>query len=488
MIPYKSIESVERIETPISTRMENALGEWYEMYRGTPAWLTSHEGMKSMNLPSMISREMARQVTLEMKWNISAKDDKGNNVNEETGERIENPRSEYLKNEAEKLFRSLRAQFEKGCASGGLIIKPYVKGEHIGFDFTPDWACYPAAFDDEGNMTDIVFRDVYTEGSTVYTRLERHTLQENDAVKITQKAFRTTKVRGGNTETDILGAEISLTDVPMWADLEPETIIQNSGGHLFGWYKVAASNTIDPDSPLGESIYARAKDLIRDADEQYSRLMWEYEGSELAIDVDPTVLRPKPGASGKMEQPKLNERLFRAVDLNADESYHVFSPPIRDVSLLNGLNNILCRIEDVCGLARGTISETTAQAMTATQLKMLRQRTYATVADNQESLEQCLKDVIRVMDLYATLYNLAPEGEIDTSFEWDDSIITDNEQQAGERMTMLNAGIITKQEYRKWYLGETDAQAKAGIDAVNAEQMQALEQMQSLQLPSDAAP
>lgn len=44
------------------------------------------------------------------------------------------------------------------------------------------------------------------------------------------------------------------------------------------------------DSPLGISFFSDAKDLIQKADEQFGRLDWEYEGGQMAIDVDPTAL------------------------------------------------------------------------------------------------------------------------------------------------------------------------------------------------------
>ena len=36
---------------------------------------------------------------------------------------------------------------------------------------------------------------------------------------------------------------------------------------------------------------------------------------------------------------------------------------------------------------------------------------------------------------------------------------------------MLNAGIISKAEFREWYFGETKAQAKAAIDGITEEQV-----------------
>ena len=77
------------------------------------------------------------------------------------------------------------------------------------------------------------------------------------------------------------------------------------------------------------------------------------------------------------------------------------------------------------------------------------------------------------MDVYATLYDLAPEGEYEVSFEWDDSIITDTEQQMNEHLMLLNAGLISKAEFREWYFGETKDQAQAAIDAISEEEAKA---------------
>lgn len=457
LIPYNTIESVEKIETPLSSEMATALDKWYDMYRDKSPWLAA-PGMKSLALAPFVCSEIARQVTLEMKWNITGKNKTGKD-----GDPVSNPRSEYLTKEFQKCVDKLREKLEQGCAAGGMVIKPYVKDGHIYFDWTMDWSLYPIAFDDDGMLSDVIFRDTYTEGKTIYSRLERHTRDGNN-VKITQRAFK-------STVRDTIGTEVPLSAVPSWKDLPPEATVTAADGQLFGWYRVASANHIDVDSPMGASVFAKACDAIRDADEQYSRLMWEFEGSELAIDVDPTVLRPKKGTDGKEEMPRLNERLFRAVDRGTDDSYDIFSPAIRDTSLINGLNQVLTRVEDLCGLARGTLTEAPAVARTATELNILKNRSYATISDNQKRLEVCLREVIHAMDRYATIYNLAPEGDFDVSFEWDDSIITDTDQQLNERLTLLNANIASRAEIREWYYGETPSQAKAAIAAADEERI-----------------
>ena len=471
MIHYKDIETVEHVETPLSNEMANALDDWYNMYINKADWLRANT-VKSLNLPAFISSEIARQIVLEMKWNITGKSKDGETQSKD-GEDIMNPRAEYLKAEFEKCITVLRQKLEQGCAAGGMVVKPYTKDGHIYFDWTMDWSLYPIAFDDDGNLADVIFRDIFCEGKTVYTRLERHTV-EGQSVKITQRAFK-------SDMRDAIGTEINLSEVPQWAQLKPEATVKNSGGQMFGWYKVASANSIDVDSPMGASCFCKARDTIKEADMQYSRLLWEYEGSELAIDVDPTVLRPKKTEGGGLEMPKLNQRLFRAVDADKGDHdlYNVFSPAIRDVNLVNGLNQLFMRIEDQCGLARGTISDANTEARTATELRIIKQRSYATIADNQKALEHCLKEVIRAMDVYADLYRLAPDGEYEVSFEWDDSIITDTEQQLNERLMLLNADLMSKAEFRMWYFGETKDQAIAAVKAIAEEKAE--EQMAGME-------
>lgn len=472
MIPFRSIEQAERIDTPITTEMATALDRWHNMYLNKADWLKD-DTCTSMNLPAFVCSEIARQVLLELKWNITGKDAEGNTQSKD-GEAVMNPRAEYLKAEFEKLFPVIRQKLEQACAAGGMVIKPYPAGGHLYFDFAMDWAIYPISFDDDGKLSDVVIPDVFVDGRTYYTRLERHRIVD-DGVEITQRAFR-------SNMRDSLGTEIDLSEVERWKDVEKESKVTGAESALIGWFKVANANTVDVDSPMGASVFAKAEDAIREADMQYSRILWEYEGSELAIDVDPSALRPRAGADGKMEMPKLKERLFRAVDIDKGDRdlYEVFAPPIRDASLFHGLNQILMRVEDLCGLSRGTVSDANTEARTATEIKIVKQRSYATVADNQHALEMCLRDVVKAMDTYATLYNLAPAGEYDVSFEWDDSILTDTEQQTQERLMLLNAGIISKAEFRQWYLGETQAQAKAAIEAIDQEKADSMASMDSL--------
>ena len=351
----------------------------------------------------------------------------------------------------------------------------------IEFDFIQADRFFPLSFDANGKVVEAAFIQTKVNKALerVFIRLEYHKL-ENRTVTVQNLAFESTDMNIANnnnlkTATN-LGKQIPLTAVPEWATLQPITIIEGVDRLLFAYFRMPEANTIDPYSPLGVSGYSRVIQLIKDADMQYSRLLWEFEGGEMAIDVDRDALKFIT-EEGKTVLPRTQQRLFRKIDLNTEDTYNVFAPPLRDSSLINGLNTIYMRIEDACGLSRGTLSDiNTTEAKTATELKILKQRSFAANSDIQKALQDALEDVIYVMDAYCTLYDVTPDGEYDVSFEWDDSIIIDSESELSKRITLMQNGLASKLETRMWYFGETENQARAALRQVDEETAQAVQQ------------
>jgi A118 family predicted phage portal protein len=244
------------------------------------------------------------------------------------------------------------------------------------------------------------------------------------------------------------------------------------------------ANTIDTTSPLGVSGFSRAVSLIKDADMQYSRLLWEYEAGEMAIDIDRDAMKTELGADGLPHERMTHtqERLFRKVDLSTEgDTYHPFAPPLRDASFGEGLNTILMRIEDVCAMSRGTLSDATQEARTATEIKIMKQRSYQANADIQAAMEDCLKEVIYIMNTYCDLYEITKSGEYDVNFEWDDSIIVDIDAEINKRITLMQNGLASKLEVRMWYFGETERQAREALQQIDNENKQSMEEELTMQ-------
>lgn len=526
MIGVNTIQKTLHIEPIISSKMANAIELWSLMYEDNSPWLqepTFADPVKvtSLGLPAFIASEKARMATIEMKSEITTPTESVTEANpnyepptvdEDGNLQISNEpelitkevilgdtaRAEFLNTQYTKVKNKIRNQLEYGIAKGGLVIKPYIvisdiatdeennntennirQDVDIEFDYIHADNFFPIAFDGSGKITEAAFVQVKTDKSTVYTRLEYHKLQ-NNMVTVTNLAFKKeNRTQPSTTDFDSdLGEQINLTEVPEWADLQPVTQIGNVDRLLFAYFKMPEANTIEAHSPLGVSGYSRAVKLIKEADLQYSRMLWEFQGGELAIDIDRDALNTvEDEEKNTHEIPNmLQARLMRRVDLGNSETYQVFNPTYRDASLINGLNNILMRIEDVCALSRGTLSDVAAEARTATELKILKQRSYSANAEIQKALEDALKDLVYVMDIYCTLYEVTAPGEYDISFEWDDSILVDVETELGKRITLMQNGLASKLETRMWYFGETERQAREALNNVSQENKQSMEE------------
>lgn len=463
----------------ISSKMKTAMALWEKMYKDMPPWakdgtLEDPTEILTLGLPALIASEKARMAVLEMKSTIT-----GATKAEQESEYISFLNDTYQ----EKVVSKLRYKLEPAIALGGFIMKPYVvlDGEGSGtieVDFILQNNFKPIAFNANGDVSDAAFLQTKVTVDKVYTRVERHTLKKT-GVTITNTAF-VKNIIGNAETTDInyLGEQIPLEEVPEWADFEEETEFNGVKKLLFAYFKMPDANTIDLFSPLGVSGFSKAVKLIKQADMQYSRLIWEFKGGELAIDVDRNALIDNSykdddgNIHNRTSLGIMQQRLFRktGIDTSIGETYKVFSPTLRDSSIINGLNTIKMQIEDVTALSRGTLSDANQTERTATELKINKQRTYQSNSEIQKELEKALKDLVYAMSVYADYYNLfTTTEEYAVSFTWDDSIINDVQEELNTRLILTQNGIESKINLRMWYFGETEEQARAALAKIAEE-------------------
>lgn len=467
MVAYKDIsDTIDISTTVISDEMADALDLWRKMYKDNSPWLDEDAGVYSLGLAQTICNEFSTLVLDEVKSEIIVPgvdkiDGEGNPIEVDTKTRA------YFMNELYQkgIIDKLPQQLEKGMALGGLIIKPYTTADDkLAFDFIRQGDFYPIAFDDEGDViTDIAFPDQFISGDKIYTKIERQTFIDGSVV-VENKAFVADLVDRDDDKEQELGNEIPLNSVQKWAGIEPQVKIDDVEAPLYGYYKVPLSNTVDLDSPLGISIFGTASKLIQRADEQFSRLDWEYEAGEIAIDVDPNALNYTTGYFGnRIDVDSKKQRIYRQIDLGQDDTYKAFTPTLRDANYQSGLTKYLMRIEDKVGLARGSLSEVSSEAKTATEIRATKQKTFTTVQKNQKALETALKQVVYAMQVYIDLYELAKPGEYELTTEWNDSVLTDMQTELTEKMTLQQGGILSKPEVRSWYTGEDIETSKLRI-------------------------
>ena len=519
MIGKQTIQEVLHVTPAVSDKMMEAIDLWSHMYEDKSPWIKEPTDkdpttVRSLGLAQLIASikastalvEFESEITTPMKEVKPATPNYMNTGNIGTDGKPEpvvathvvtqdipkgsTKRAEFLNEQYKKLKKNLRQQLEYGIALGGLVVKPYVvviepekEGDNptyeIDFDFVQANEFFPLAFDANGKITEAAFIQRKYDKDITYSRLEYHKLEGN-SVTIINKAYKNSISNGAPNinSADYLGNEVSLKSIAGWESFEPITTIHDVDRLLFAYFKMPEANTVDRESPLGVSCFAKSAGLIKDADFQYSRLLWEFEGGELAIDIDRNALAWVDKADGGHSvMPKLQKRLYRKVDLNDDNTYNIFSPELRDNSLVHGLNVILMRIEDKTLLSRGTISdETMAEAKTATELMLQRTRNYEANRHIQTSTQDMLEDAVYIMNVYCDLYEITEEGEYEVSYEWDDSILVDKDTELTRRMILMNNGLASKIETRMWYFGETEKQAREALIRIQQENLEAVQQ------------
>ena len=453
MFGKDTIKNALGVNVAISSDMANAITLWEKIYENEADWLKKDE-VESLELGSAIANEFTRLTTLEMKTEITG-----------------STRADFLNEQYKKMLENLNDNLEIGNAVGGLIFKPYVKDNKLFVDLVRGSCFYPTEFNSSGEIIAGIFTSQTTKGNDIYTRIEYHKFYENPLENDINYIIKNVVYKSNDKST--IGTRVKISNIQEWKNIQEQTAIKYVKKPLFSYYKPPIANNIDPESPLGVSVYARAVNLIKKADKQFGRIDWEYEASEKAVYVDELATKPAQGKDKKktFTVNKLKGRLYKTLNTGTDKTdfFKDYSPEIRDEALWRGLNKTLQRIEFNVGLAYGTLSEPNTVDKTATEIKSSKQRSYATVSKMQENLQKALENLIYAMDALTTLYNLAPQGNYEVSFNWDDSLIVDTEREQTLQMQEVNAGLRSKIKYIMFRYGLTEEQAKQELELINQE-------------------
>jgi len=454
MFRFSEVADLIPFKTPISGTMAQAIELWMDMYTDNPPWKS--KDIVTMNLPCLIASELARIATIEMESKIEG-----------------GPRAKYLMSQYQRVLDDARKITEYAAAGGSLALKPYTSGGNILVDYVRAGMFWPTAYSENSSIIGCSFIDQITKGDLTFVKIEHHHHNAKESTyTITTKAYL---VDGKDATRSLSKAkEVPLSMIDEWSDMEPENTLQNVKRPLFSILQMPIANNVELGTPLGVSCYARAADLIQEADKQFSRLLWEMDSAQRAVHVDIRAMKT-PDARDIGGATRINDilpfkRLYRAINNpDQDSFFKEWSPEIREANQVAALDEILRRIEDACSLARGTLSSTpegrNASVMTATGLKIMRQRTYATCVDMQQSIKRAFTELVGAMDILAA--RIETSINVDTrytiTFDFDDSVVSDRDAQFQERLILMDRGIYSAEEFRAWYFGEEIEDAKKNV-------------------------
>lgn len=417
------------IEPISSEQMRSWINECVSIYQGAPCWLNEDDHIDTINFAKALASETARLATLGIGIKLDG-----------------SARADWLKEQIDKVYFQLRHWVEYGCAYGTIILKP--NGDSIDL-YAPDM--FEIVHVNNGKIDGVIFHNWKKSGKKWYTRLEYHRF-EDGLYRITNKCYL------GDSPDDTK-EQVDIKTTP-WDYLMEEVAISNMEKPLFGVLRTPQANNIDMDSPYGLPIFSEAIQELRDLDIAYSRNSKEIHDSKRTVLLDSDRLLPR--GVRNLDRGSLPDYIKLVDGDTSTESdvYHEINPTLNTDTRLTGINALLSQIGYKVGFSNGyfVFNESTG-IQTATQVEADQQRTIQFIKDVRDKLESCLDGLIYAMDVFASLYSLAPKGKYEITYGFGD--ITYNvEEDRARWWGYVQAGRVPAWMYFVKFEGMTEEEAK----------------------------
>lgn len=439
--PTGTIEKEFGVYPAVSRTMDENINLWYAMYTNHPPWETCD--VRPLGIPAAVGRELARYALMEFSVTVSGGD-----------------RASFLNQQMEIAANDFHKILEQGLCLGGVALKLYPddKGRILVDVSTTGFT--PTKFDGTGKVIGGVFKSQpLRQGDNWFVRMEYHDFQTQDdgstVYVIENKAF-------SSDQSGSIGGPVDLHSVDEWSSLSERECFGEIERPLFAYFKPPAANNVEPESQLGISVYAGATvDLIRQADEQWQLIQWEYKSGKRKIYAD------------GVEAEQFNDDIFVVGPFTNDGSFfEVFSPEFRDDPLYKGYQNILKQIEFNVGLSYGTISDPQTVERTATEILSTKHRQRVTEGAIQKAFQSTLDDLLYAMDAWCDLAKLAPSGTYKAEYNWGDGVLDDPDtrrQNIAMDASLVREGLMSRLDFVMKWNKVDEATAKKIIAQIDSE-------------------
>lgn len=427
------------VELIQSSEMNAALTLWDNITSGRPPWLDPDDDVRTYNMGKHISDYRARLVCLDLGVALSG-----------------SPRADYLQTICNDLIKRLPDKVADAERLGGIAIK----WNGSSWDFALPGEFGITKQDGNGNIVGAIFAEYITHGIDHYTRLEYHRFKDG-LYLVTNKAFRNRAMQNGQYT---LGAEIPLTEVEEWAEMQPEVRIEQLETPLFAFFRLPGSNTIDQTSPLGMSAFANAIPELEALDMALSRKNGEVADSKHITFVGQAAIQYANAHSTKL--PRFVQGLGVGVDDKKPIAEHV--PTMLTDARIKDINFDLSMAGVKCGFSEGVfVMDGQTGMITATQVESDDRDTIQTIKADRDALRCAVEQAIKGADALTTLLGAAPLGEYETTFNFGDITYNYEEDKASWK-NYASQGWVPLWLYFTKFEGMSEEEAKKMVAEASA--------------------
>ncbi len=443
----KEIEERFNADILLSSEMENYIDKFYRITSGHPDWEDVEDDIESINFAGFIDDVTAGLVTLDAKIKMP-----------------DTPRGKLLQESADYVLQVLHDKVSEALGNAGLMFKP--NGKNV--DYVEPGNFAPTDVDSNGNILGCVFQDQKKVGNYYYTRLEWHRFENIGDIRL----YRITNYAYKSTGTMGIGKPCSLSEVPDWAYLEEDIVLQNVKKPLFSYFKNPAPNRLDRTSPLGVPIWHNCLKELKDLDVAWGRKSGEVQDSKHITFLPESVIR-----YADMHNIKL-PRWVRGMQMgggDGENQIHEHVSTLLTADRIADINSILAMISMKCGFSQGffVLDEKTGM-MTATQVEADDQETIRTIKNIRDALQSCLEDLFYALNVFADRYTTLPAEDWDSlineaTFDFGNILYNYAEDKASWYQ-YVNQGYVPAYIYFSNFEGMAEDEAKKMVAEAQAEQ------------------
>lgn len=330
---------------------------------------------------------------------------------------------------------------EQTFALGTGALVEYLDGDEIKIDYIRAGMIYPLSWDN-GRVKECAFGSERVRGKKKQIYLNIHRL-ENGKYVIENHLF------------DHNGGAMTETELPEGVLPEVHT---NSVVPRFQILTPNIANNLEPDSPLGISVYANALDQLESADLVYDSYCNEFRLGKKRITVPISMARivmEEEGVSTPVFDDNDTEFYALPQDDKSENKIQEHNMEIRADAHEAGLQTMLNLVSWKTGSGGKRYVFRDGQLKTATEVISEDSDLYRNLKKHEKMLNTVLEALVN------SIAELLGLGKVTASVTFDDSVIEDSNTEKMTFMQEIRDGLRQPWEYRVKFFGEDEATAKA---------------------------
>lgn len=242
----------------------------------------------------------------------------------------------------------------------------------------------------------------------------------------------------------------------------------------FPWFaclKPNIANNIDPNSPLGISIFANAIDILKEIDLVYDSYQNEFVLGRKRIFIDARSVTVDTRTGEQVEVFDSNDVALYVLPESDDGVNHWqdMTQTLRVTEHQAALQDQLNMLSYACGFGTEHYKYNAGGVSTATQIVSENSEMFRNIKKHEILIEDALVTIVRAI-IYATntftMQRITEGTNIEVKF--DDSIIEDKAAEIASDRVDVSMGVMSKAEYRaKWYNEDLET-AQEKIDEMDS--------------------